>query len=43
MLERSFVLGDLHWTLLLNAAYLALMGWIGLRIASRRLGLLLQP
>jgi len=43
VLERSFVLGDLHWTLLLNAAYLAIMGLVGLRIASRRIGLLLQP
>ena len=37
------MLGDLHWTLLLNAAYLAVMGLVGLRIASRRIGLLLQP
>jgi lipooligosaccharide transport system permease protein len=43
VLERSFVIGDLHWTLLLNALYLGVMGWIGLRVASRRLGLLLQP
>ena len=43
VLERSLVLGDLHWTLLLNALYLAVMGAIGLRVASRRLGLLLQP
>ena len=26
VLERSLVLGDLHWTLLLNAAYLVVMG-----------------
>ena len=32
-----------HWTLLLNAAYLAVMGAVGLRIAQRRLGRLLQP
>ena len=43
MLERSLVLGDIHWTLLLNAAYLALMGAIGLRIAARRIVGLLQP
>lgn len=43
VLERSFVVGDLHWTLLVNAAYLAVMGWVGLRVASRRIGLLLQP
>ena len=42
-LERSLALGDLHWTLLLNAAYLVLMGWAGLRVATRRIGLLLQP
>jgi len=43
VLERSLVLGDLHWTLLVHAAYLVAMGVIGLRIASRRIGLLLQP
>ena len=43
MLERALVLGDVHWSLLLNAAYLAVMGAVGLRIASRRLGRLLQP
>ena len=43
MLERSLVIGDLHLTLLLHAAYLAAMGLIGLRVASRRIGLLLQP
>ena len=43
VLERSLVLGDVHWTLLLNAAYLAVMGAVGLRIATRRLGRLLQP
>jgi lipooligosaccharide transport system permease protein len=43
VLERSLVLGDIHWTLLLNAAYLALMGAIGLRIAARRIVGLLQP
>jgi lipooligosaccharide transport system permease protein len=42
-LERSLVLGDVHWTLLLNAAYLAIMGVVGVRIAARRIGLLLQP
>jgi lipooligosaccharide transport system permease protein len=42
-LVRSFVLGDLHWSLVLNAAYLAAMGLMGLRIASRRLGRLLSP
>jgi lipooligosaccharide transport system permease protein len=43
VLERSFVIGDLHWTLVFHAAYLVAMGWIGLRVASRRIGLLLQP
>ena len=42
-LERSCVVGDLHWTLLLHGVYLAAMGWIGLRVAARRIGLLLQP
>ena len=36
VLERSLVIGDLHWTLLVHVAYLVVMGWIGLRIASRR-------
>ena len=43
VLERSLVLGSVHWSLLLNAAYLAVMGAVGLRIAQRRLGRLLQP
>ena len=43
VLERSLVIGDLHWTLLLHAAYLGVMGLVGLRIAARRIGLLLQP
>jgi lipooligosaccharide transport system permease protein len=43
VLERSLVLGDLHWTLLIHAAYLVAMGLLGLRVASRRIGLLLQP
>ena len=43
VLERSLVLGSVHWSLLLNAAYLAVMGAGGLRIAQRRLGRLLQP
>ena len=42
-LERGLVLGDIRWTLLLNAAYLGVMGWVGIRIASARLGRLLQP
>jgi lipooligosaccharide transport system permease protein len=43
VLERSLVLGDVHWSLLLNAAYLLVMGVVGVRIAGRRLGRLLQP
>jgi lipooligosaccharide transport system permease protein len=43
VLERSLVVGDLHWTLALNAIYLAIMGALGLRVATRRLGLLLKP
>jgi lipooligosaccharide transport system permease protein len=42
-LERSLVIGDIHWTLLVNIAYLVAMGVIGLRVASRRIGRLLQP
>ena len=42
-LERGLILGDIRWTLLLHAAYLAAMGWIGIRIAGARLGHLLQP
>ena len=43
MLERALVLGDVHWSLLLNAAYLAVMGVVGLRIATRRLGRCSNP
>jgi lipooligosaccharide transport system permease protein len=43
VLERSLVIGDLHWTLLAHVAYLVVMGLVGLRVASRRIGLLLQP
>ena len=42
-LERGLILGDIRWTLLLNAAYLAAMGWVGIQIAGARLGRLLQP
>ena len=43
MIERSLVVGDIHWTLILNALYLALMGAVGLRVAAKRIGRLLQP
>jgi lipooligosaccharide transport system permease protein len=42
-LERALVLGDVSPVLLVHAAYLAVMGWFGLRVAGRRLGALLQP
>ena len=42
-LERALVFGQLNWTLLLHALYLLAMGVVGLRIAGRRLQLLLQP
>jgi hypothetical protein len=37
------VFGELHWSLLANAAYLVAMGWIGVNVASKRIGRLLQP
>ena len=42
VLERAFVLGHVEWALLLNAAYLAVMAWLGLTVASRRLSRMLQ-
>ena len=42
-IERSLMLGDIHWALLGHAAYLAVMGTIGLCIAARRVAHLLQP
>jgi lipooligosaccharide transport system permease protein len=42
-IERALTLGDVHWSLLLNVAYLAVMGLVGVRIAGRRLTKLLQP
>ena len=42
-LERGLTIGQLQWTMLLNIAYLAVMGAVGLRIATRRLRVLLQP
>ena len=43
VIERSLVLGDFRWVLLVHAAYLGLMGTVGLRVAARRIGRLLQP
>ncbi|HLM64775.1 MAG TPA: ABC transporter permease [Acidimicrobiales bacterium] len=42
-IERALVLGDVSWSLIGHAAYLAAMGVFGLRLATRRLGFLLQP
>ena len=42
-LERALVLGHLSPVLLVHVAYLATMGVLGVRLATRRLGLLLQP
>jgi lipooligosaccharide transport system permease protein len=43
VLERAFVFGEVSWSLLLNAAYLAVMGAIGLAVGGRRLRALLLP
>jgi lipooligosaccharide transport system permease protein len=42
-LERALVLGKIEWILLVHALYLFVMGWIGMRVATRRLAHLLQP
>lgn len=42
-LSRAVLLGDVGVELLWHVAYLLAMGTIGLRTASRRLGMLLQP
>jgi lipooligosaccharide transport system permease protein len=42
-LERGLTTGQLTWTMLLNVAYLTIMGTVGLKIATRRLRVLLQP
>ena len=42
-LSRAAVLGDLHIGLLWHVLYLVAMGWIGTRVASRRLSKLLKP
>jgi lipooligosaccharide transport system permease protein len=42
-LERGLSLGVFSWTMLLNVAYLAILGIGGVRIAGRRLQRLLQP
>lgn len=43
VLERSLVLGVVDWTLLVHVAYLLIMGFVGVRVAARRIGVLLQP
>jgi lipooligosaccharide transport system permease protein len=42
VLERGLCVGELHWTMVLNALYLAVMGTVGVRIAVTRLGVLLK-
>jgi lipooligosaccharide transport system permease protein len=42
-LERALAFGELSWTLALNVIYLGAVGIIGLQVAARRLGRLLQP
>lgn len=42
-LQRALVLGELRPDLLFNVAYLAIMGIVGMRLAGKRLGRLLQP
>jgi lipooligosaccharide transport system permease protein len=43
VLERSLVLGDVGWNLIVPVVYLAVMGTVGLSIARRRLTKLLLP
>ena len=43
VLERALVLGHVEWSLLLNALYLVVMAWLGVRIATARLQTMLQP
>jgi lipooligosaccharide transport system permease protein len=42
-LERRLLVGELHWSMLVQVIYLVVMGAVGLRVASRRLQVLLQP
>lgn len=42
-LVRGLVFGELSWTMLVNVAYLVIMGAVGLKVAGRRLRILLQP
>jgi lipooligosaccharide transport system permease protein len=43
VLERALILGHVEWSLVLNAAYLVVMAWLGLRVAVSRLSRMLQP
>jgi lipooligosaccharide transport system permease protein len=43
LLERSLILGEVSWSLLFPALYLAAMGAVGLAVAGRRMRALLQP
>jgi lipooligosaccharide transport system permease protein len=43
VLVRGLVLGQVEWTMLVHVLYLAIVGVVGLRIASRRIVRLLQP
>ena len=43
VLERALVLGKVDWILLVHAAYLIVLGWVGMTVATRRLSRLLQP
>ena len=43
VLERALVLGQVSWFLLVNAAYLLVMGVVCTRVATKRLAWLLQP
>lgn len=43
VLERALVFGELSWSLLLNAAYLVVMGTVGLAVGGKRLRQLLLP
>ena len=43
VLARAVTLGDLHAGLLVHVAYLLVMGWLGVTVASRRIARLLQP
>ena len=43
VLERALVLGTVDWILLVHAAYLIVLGWAGMTVATRRLSRLLQP